>query len=337
MIVGRTDTQPIGSPKGTDPIAAAPQAGVARPAARTDVMKRSPEWQADFKDERHRIAAMIGAIASAHSRGAEYQPPTINQSPISGGAPALEPEQMSPAVVNSSPTLKVLYSGLVQNKAPWLLDVYQYATRLTGPIGAFVNLGFNLWNAKKIFSDPKTPVFVKGGIAASTALAGVSAATATRLSLAAFKVLPMADTAMRAMGNVAGIAGLGAGTILAGLNVYNTFHNPKATDAAKGFSVATLTGSTALTIVTAMAAAGSIAPGVGTVLGVGLGILTVGTMFAQSFLAHNKIANEVFKAVGDGVSTAAKAVGGAVEGAARSVGHLASSVGHDIASVFSGW
>ena len=329
---------------------APPAAGVPGTA---DRLAPTLGWHQEYMDDRQKVEAMVAAVASARSKQSSepYTPQSINQSPVSGGGPAVEPDQMSPQVINSSPTLKFLYSDFVQTRAPWLLDVYQFATRVTGPVGAFVSLGFNLWNAKKLLSDSKAPVFIKGGIVSSTALAGVSAATATRLSLAAFKVLPMADTAMSALGKVAGVTGLGAGAILAGINTYNTFANPKSTAAQKGFSVTTTAASVALTIVTASSLGGPLGAG----LGIGLAAVAVGAMFAQSFLAHNKIANQVFSTIGKGVEAGAKglvrgakAVGGAVVGAARTVGHVASSIGHGLSSaadavggtlshVFSGW
>ncbi len=326
----------------------------ADPGPRTaDRLAPTEGWHQEYMDDRQKVASMIAAVASARSKHAaeSYAPQSVNQSPVSGGGPAVEPDQMSPQVINSSPSLKFLYSNFVQTRAPWMLDVYKFATRVTGPVGAFVSLGFNLWNAKKLLSDPKSPAFIKGGIVGSTALAGVSAATATRLSLAAFKVLPMADTAMSALGKVAGVTGLGAGAILAGINTYNTFSNPKSTAAQKGFSVTTTAASVALTIVTASSIGGPLGAG----LGIGLAAVAVGAMFAQSFLAHNKIANQVFSTVGKGFEAGArglvrgaKAVGGAVAGAARAVGHVAGSIGHGLSSaadavggtlshVFSGW
>ncbi len=341
------NTRPIKASVGSSaPLRASQPAPATDPALTTDRLSATPSWDQEFLDERQRVTALVAAVAAAKSKesSAPYAPQSINQSPVSGGGPAVEPDQMSKQVINSSPTLKFLYSDFVQTRAPWMLDAYQFATRVTGPVGAFVSLGFNLWNAKKLLSDPKAPVFIKGGIMGSTALAGVSAVTATRLSLAAFKILPMADTAMSALGKVAGVTGLGAGAILAGINTYNTFSNPKSTAAQKGFSVTTTAASVALTILTASSIGGPIGAG----LGIGLAAVAVGGMFAQSFLAHNKVANEVFSTIGNGVEAGAKAVGGAVAGAARAVGHVASSIGHGLSSaadavggtlsqVFSGW
>ncbi|MDB5098665.1 MAG: hypothetical protein JWM80_3086 [Cyanobacteria bacterium RYN_339] len=205
-----------------------------------------------------------------------------------GGAPALRPDQMDQAVVDGNLILKTLYS--LPEKYAFLRTGYMGITRVLGPAGAVLNLGYNLVSAKRILSDPKAPLFLKGGIVASTGLAGLSAVTAGRMAASAFGWAPMATDALKSMGKVCGLAGLGAGTILSAMDTFNTFRDPNATPAEKGFSTLATVSSLGLTAVVLLGITGPI--------GIGLGIGAVAFSLFKGWFAKNKTANAVFGAVG---------------------------------------
>ncbi|MBU6427956.1 MAG: hypothetical protein KGR26_03005 [Cyanobacteria bacterium REEB65] len=289
------------TPAGPNPVGGSPARGPATTSVQqlgklpADGLETSGDWRQDYQSDKQRLATAVAAVASAQATKQTADSAQIDRPIYTGGAPALEQDQMNQAVIDSNPVLKALYSDAVQARAPWLLDAYQVVSRVAGPAGAFLNLAYNLMDAKKIFSDPRSPAPVRGAIMASTALAGVSAATATRLSLAAFKVLPMANGAMASMGMVAGAAGMGAGTLLGAIDTYNTFTDPNSTPAQRGFSLLSTGASAGLTL--------AIVAGVGGPIGIGLAAGTIGFMLAKGYLAKNPTANQLFSALGNDMST----------------------------------
>jgi len=219
-------------------------------------------------------------------------PPGVSRPVYTGGAPALRPDQMDQAVIDGNLILKTLYS--LPQKFQFLTKGYMGLTRVAGPAGAILNLGYNVYSAKRILSDPKAPLFLKGGIVASTGLAGVSAATATRMAASAFGWAPMATDALKSMGKVCGLAGLGAGTILSAMDTFNTFRDPHATPAMKGFSSLATLSSLGLTAVVLLGITGP--------WGIALGIGAVAFSLFKGWFAKNKTANAVFGAVGHAFS-----------------------------------
>jgi hypothetical protein len=215
-------------------------------------------------------------------------PPGVSRPIYTGGAPALRPDQMDQAVIDGNLILKTLYS--LPEKFSFLRTGYMGLTRVAGPAGAILNLGYNLFSAKRILTDKRAPLFLKGGIVASTGLAGLSAATATRMAASAFGWAPMTTEALKSMGKVCGLAGLGAGTILSAMDTFNTFRDPKATPAEKGFSTLATVSSLGLTAVVLLGVTGPI--------GIGLGIGAVAFSLFKGWFAKNKTANAVFGAVG---------------------------------------
>jgi hypothetical protein len=215
-------------------------------------------------------------------------PPGVSRPIYTGGAPALRPDQMEQAVIDGNLILKTLYS--LPEKFAFLRTGYMAVTRVLGPAGALLNLGYNLFSAKRILTDKKAPLFLKGGIVASTGLAGVSAVTATRMAASAFGWAPMTTEALKSMGKVCGLAGLGAGTILSAMDTFNTFRDPHATAAEKGFSTLATVSSLGLTAVVLLGVTGP--------LGIGLGIGAVAFSLFKGWFAKNKTANAVFGAVG---------------------------------------
>lgn len=257
----------------------------------------------------------------------QYQPPQVSRPVYTGGAPALRPDQMDQAVVKSNLILRGLYA--LEDKAPWLLKGYQAFTRVAGPIGAWLNLGYNAYSAKKILSDPRAPMFLKASVVGSTGLAGVSAVAATRVGLHAFNLMPMAAEGAKLVGKVAGVAGLGSATLLSAMDTFNTFRDPNSTAAQKGFSLLGTGASAGLTIAVLMGVTGPV--------GIGLGIGAVAFTLAKSFLGNNETANAIFEGIGKGVSTAVGAVAGAGKAIGSAVAGAAGTVMGGIKSVFSGW
>lgn len=257
----------------------------------------------------------------------EYKPPQVQRPVYTGGAPALRADQMDQAVVKSNIILRGLYA--LEGKAPWLLKGYMAFTKVAGPIGAWLNLGYNAYSARKILSDPRAPLFLKGSVVGSTGLAGVSALAATRVALHAFNVWPMAAEGAKLAGKVAGVTGLGAATLLSAMDTFNTFRDPDSTAAEKGFSLLGTGTSAALTVAVLMGVTGPV--------GIGLGIGAIAFTLAKGFLGKNKYANAVFDGIGKGVSAvagAAKAAASAVGGFARDA---AGTVAGGLKKVFSGW
>jgi hypothetical protein len=220
-------------------------------------------------------------------------PPTapagISRPIYAGGAPALRPDQMDEAVVNGDIVLRTLYS--LPQKLSWVTTGYMAITRVAGPAGAILNLGYNLVSAKRILSDPHAPKFLKGGVVASTALAGVSAVTAGRLAVSAFGWAPMATGSLKLLGKISGVAGLGAGTIMSAMDTFNTFRDPNATSAQKGFSTLATGASLALTAVVLLGVTGPI--------GIGLGIAAIGFTLAKGWFGKSKVPNQIFGAIGN--------------------------------------
>lgn len=256
-----------------------------------------------------------------------YQPPQVQRPIYTGGAPALKPEQMDAAVIKNNLLLRGLYA--LQDRAPWLLKAYQGFTRVAGPIGAWLNLGYNAISARRILADPRAPMFLKGSIVGSTALAGVSAAAATRVGLHAFNVWPMAAEGAKLAGKVAGVAGLGSATLLSAMDTFNTFRDPNSTAAEKGFSLLGTGASAGLTVAVLMGVTGPV--------GIALGIGAVAFTLAKGFLGKNKYANAVFETIGKGVSQAADAVVGAAKAVGNAIGDAVGTVTGGLKKVFSGW
>ncbi len=257
----------------------------------------------------------------------KYQAPQVSRPVYTGGAPALKPAQMDQAMVKNNLMLRALYA--LEDKAPWLLKGYMGFTKVAGPIGAWLNLGYNAYSARKILSDPRAPMVLKAGVVGSTGMAGVSAVAATRVGLHAFNVWPMATEGAKLAGKVAGVAGLGAGTILSAMDTFNTFRNPKSTSAEKGFSLLGTGFSAGLTVAVLVGLTGPV--------GIGLGIGAVAFTLAKGFLGNNKYANAVFDGIGKGVSAAGGAVVGAVKAVGSGLASAASSVAGGFKEVFSGW
>ncbi|MBM3275748.1 MAG: hypothetical protein FJZ00_11385 [Candidatus Sericytochromatia bacterium] len=246
----------------------------------------------------------------------EYLPPGVSRPVYTGGAPALRPDHMDKAVVQNNLILRGLYA--VQDKAPWLLKSYMAVTKVAGPIGAWLNVGFNIHSAKRILSDPRAPGLFKAGVIGSTGLAGVSAVAATRVGLHAFNVWPMAAEGAKVAGKVAGVAGLGAATILSAMDTYTTFKDPGSTSAEKGFSLLATGTSAGLTAAVLMGVTGPV--------GIGLGIGAIAFTLAKSWLGKNKVANQIFGAVGGAISSGVSAIASA-----------GSTIANGVTKIFSGW
>jgi len=256
------------------------------------------------------------APQQARDGAGQYLPPGVQRPFYTGGAPALKPEQMDQAVVQNNLLLRGLYA--LEDKAPWLLRAYQGITRVAGPVGAWLNVGYNAYSLKRIMSDPKAPALYKAGVVGSTGLAGVSALAATRVGLHAFNVWPMAAEGAKLMGKVAGVTGLGAATILSAMDTYAKFKDPNATAAEKGFSTLATASSAGLTAAVLLGVTGPV--------GIALGIGAVAFTLLGPWLKNNKIANAVF----EGIGSAASAVGGALKSAGSAI------VG-GVKKIFSGW
>ncbi len=282
-------------------------------------------------DEASRVADLVKQVEAkqAEPEGdrrdgyVQYVPPEVQRPIYTGGAPALKPDQMDQAVIKNNLVLRGLYA--LEDKAPWLLKAYRGITRVVGPIGAWVNLGYNIFSAKRILSDPRAPGILKGGVVGSTALAGVSALAATRVGLHAFNVWPMAAEGAKLAGKVAGVTGLGAATILSAMDTYTTFKDPNSTAAEKGFSLLATGASAGLTVAILMGVTGPI--------GIGLGIGAVAFTLLKPWLAKNKIANAVF----EGIGKAASAVGGAIADGAKALANVGGSLLDGAKKIFSGW
>lgn len=217
-----------------------------------------------------------------------YRPPDVVRLPYSGGAPALDVEQMDPAIINTNLELKTLYS--LQKKAPWALRGYQIFSKVLGPLGAIANLGYTSFNMRRILLDPKAPTFLKGGIVAATGLAGVSTAAAIRVGLHAWKLWPMAAQGAALVGKIAGVGGLGAGAVLSAMDTFNTFRDPAASPAARAVSLLGTVAAFALPIAVLLGAAGPV--------GFGLGVLAVALPFLKGPLGKVPILNRFFGSIG---------------------------------------
>jgi hypothetical protein len=246
----------------------------------------------------------------------DYLPPGVSRPVYTGGAPALRPDHMDRAVIQNNLILRGLYA--MQDKAPWLLKSYMAVTKVAGPIGAWLNLGYNAYSAKRILSDPRAPGLFKAGVIGSTGLAGVSAAAATRVGLHAFNVWPMAAEGAKLAGKVAGVSGLGAATILSAMDTYTTFKDPNSTAAQKGFSLLATGTSAGLTVAVLMGATGPV--------GIGLGIGAIAFTLAKGWLGKNEVANRIFGAVG-----------GAISSGVSALANVGSTLGNGVRKIFSGW
>ena len=234
---------------------------------------------------------------------------------------------MDAAVIKNNLLLRGLYA--LEEKAPWLLKAYQGFTKVAGPIGAWLNLGYNAYSAKKILSDPRAPLFLKAGVVGSTGLAGASAVAATRVGLHAFNFWPMAAEGAKAAGKFAGVTGLGAATIVSAMDTYTTFRDPKSTAAERGFSLLGTGASAGLTIAVLMGVTGPV--------GICLCIGAVAFTLAKGFLGKNKYANAVFEGIGKGVSAVTGAIGSAAGAVKDFAKDAAGAVAGGFKKVFSGW
>lgn len=290
-------------------------------AAATDRLATTPGVAVSGEKDLAEVVASVrkhsgGATEQERDGKGAYVAPSVSRPIYTGGAPALRADQMDQAVVQSNLFLRVAYG--LEDKAPWVLKAYQGFTRVAGPLGAWLNFGYNVYSAKKILSDPKSPLLIKGAIVGSTVLAGASAVAATRLGLAAFNVLPMATESMKLLGRFAGVAGVGAGTLVSAIDTFNTFRDPNSSAAEKGFSTLATASSLGLTAAVLLGLTGPV--------GIGLAIGAIGFTLAKGWLAKNPSANKVFSAVGD----AAASAGGALSSAG-------SAIAGGVAKVFSGW
>lgn len=233
----------------------------------------------------------------AYVRAEAAEPPELTRLPYTGGTPTLKPEQMSPALVKNNLVLRTLYA--LPERLRFLLKGHQALSKVLGPVGAAAFFGVNVKNTITFWKDPKTPVFAKASVAGATALSGVTAALALRMGASLFGLGPLSTPALKTMGRAAGLAGGGAGVLLAGLDTFNTFRNPKATAAEKGLSVMGLGASAGLL--------GFMALGMTGPLGIVLGVSGLALPLLKGFLGKNKVANQIFGTVG-------KAVGGAWNG-----------------------
>lgn len=247
----------------------------AAPAAEPEAAEKPPSRLSAERGLRDTVAAV-------------YTPPLVVQSPFKGSAPALAAEAMDEAVIQQDMSLRVIYG--LKDRFPIVLRVYSAVTRVAGPLGAIAWFGLNIHNSIKFLRDPKAPVILKGGIVGATVLSGAAAATATRMSLAAFNVWPATNQALQLLGRATGVFAGGAGTLLAVMDTYNTFRNPRSTPAEKGFSV----------IGTAAAAAGivTLLAGVTGPLGIVLGALAAAGPLAKNFLGKKPLANQIFGQIG---------------------------------------
>lgn len=309
MQVGRSE-----SPTGPmPPPAAAPKPAAPKtpdlPADRLTAKAPPPLTEAERLSQ---VRAAVEAARQAAPKRHPYHPPEVSRPVYTGGAPALKPTEMDPAVVKNNLILRLLYG--IRERAAWPLKTYMAVTKVIGPIGAWVNLGYNALSAKRILTDPKAPGFLKAGIVGSTALAGVSAVTATRVGLAAFNVWPMASEGLKLFGRVSGIAGVGAGAILSAMDTFNTFRDPKATPAQKGFSALATGASVGLTLAMLLGITGPI--------GIGLGIGAIAFSLFKGFLGKNPVANAVFSGVGKVLAP----VGNALSSVGKGIGRLATSL-----------
>jgi len=81
-------------------------------------------------------------IKQDHGQGADA-PPSVTRSPYTGGAPALKPDEMDPAVVKNNLILRGLYG--LPDRLQGLTRGYQLVTRVAGPVGALA-----FWTADAI-------------------------------------------------------------------------------------------------------------------------------------------------------------------------------------------
>lgn len=291
-------------PKPQAPKAPAPSKGT------NDQVRTGPVAVETEAARLQRLRASVEAAQQGQEPEESYAPTEVKRPPYTGGAPALKPDQMDEALVKNNLILRLLYG--VRHRAPWALRGYQSITKVIGPLGAWLNFGYNAWTAKNILTDPKAPGFLKGSIIGSTALAGVSAAAATRVGLHAFNIMPMATEGAKLMGKVAGVAGLGAGTLLSAMDTFNTFRNPDATNADKGLSLLTTGASAGLTLTVLMGITGPI--------GIGLGVAVIGLSLFKGPLGRNRYVRAAFDWIakaGSGVVDGAKKVGGAIADGAK--------------------
>lgn len=317
MQVGRnealTQATPPSAPRASQPAPPRPETAVDRLQAKAQAAVSESE----------RLAQVRAAVEAARQTAPEhvtqvapkkepYTPPGVSRPFYTGGAPALKPSEMDPAVIENNLVLRFLYG--VKDRAPWALRGYMAVTKVIGPIGAWVNLGYNAFSAKRILGDPKAPGFLKAGIVGSTALAGVSAVTATRVGLSAFHVWPMATEGLKLFGRISGVAGVGAGAILSAMDTFNTFRDPKATPAQKGFSTLATGASVGLAVAMLLGVTGP--------LGIGLGIGAIAFSLFKGFLGKNRIANQIFSGIGKVLSP----LGQAFSSVGMGVGRLVTSL-----------
>lgn len=261
--------------------AALPAAPAPAPAAKPGVAKpAAPKLARD-------------AYEGSGGRAVEDQP-GLTRLPYTGGTPALKMEQMDQAMVKNNLILRGLYA--LPERFRFMLQGYQGLTKVLGPLGAAAFFGVNVKNSIAYLKDPKTPAFAKVSVTGATALSGVTAAIALRMGASVFGLGPMSTTALKSWGRVAGLAGGGAGVLLAGLDTFNTLRNPNATAAEKGFSIM---GTGAAVGLLGFMAAGMTGP-----LGIVLGVSSLALPFLKGFLAKNKVANQVFGTIGNGLKSA---------------------------------
>lgn len=261
-----------------------------RPLPQAPLTGRGPQRPAPPQAPGDRLSLGPRAIAKAAEPQPEGapRPSHISRPFYTGGAPALRQELMDSVTVQNNLLLRGLYA-LPERLSP-LRQVYMQATKVVAPLGAVVNFGFNLVSARRIFRDPQAPAGMKAAVLGSTALAGVSAGAATTVGAAAFGLVPLSQAAFRVLGRVAEVGGMGAGAILAGIDTYHSFQDPKASAAEKGFSSLATLGCTGLALVTAL--------GVGGPWGIALGLGAMAATLAKRFVGQQAWANRAFEALG---------------------------------------
>lgn len=272
--------------------------------------ERGGKWREKLKRllEHPAFKQMMATVAAKSAEA----PPSLIKSPYPGGT-GMRIDQMDEASRNNNLMLR-LFDKLPGRLGAAVTSGYDKFSRFAGPIGAFANLGLNVFNTAKVWSDPNAPTYMKVGMPVATAGAAVSAAgaglvlannmgwsnLATKFSLGPLQGL-------EGISRGVGVAGFGAGAVLSAMDTIKTFSDPNSTAAEKGFSALGTGSAIGLTALTLLGISGPI--------GIALGVGAMAFPLLKGFLAKNPVANAVFEKVGEvakPVVDAVKDVGGKV-------------------------